>query len=170
MRRMMNEDGPVEFALFDGYDFAERILEGVIFKVWIDENDEIQVEPMPGNEEYLSGLNMKKWLKEAKIFAEEADVFCGEDTECWIEGEATPTEEEPKLTKIKILAHRTFSHDSEEYHQILFKVQGKKRPDRVTAPTSQNVPEPERIGRRIVKKKKKSEHQLKTIKDIMKGK
>lgn len=75
MRRIMSEDGPVEFGLMDGYHFGDRLLEGVMFKVTIDENDKIQVALEPDSEEYCKGLNMVKWMKEAKTFAEEMDVL-----------------------------------------------------------------------------------------------
>ena len=91
VRRIMSEDGPVDFGLMDGYHFGDRLLEGVMFKVTIDENNEIKVELEPGSKDYCEGLNMVKWMKEAKEFAEEIDVLSHPDPDkrseqdVWIE-------------------------------------------------------------------------------------
>lgn len=106
MRRIMSDKGPVEFAVFDGYSFGDRLLEGVMFKAWIDENDEIQVEPVPGNEGYLSDLNMGKWLKEAKTFAEEADRLSDYGGNIyWIE-EVKPKKKAKVVKKKKASKHQ----------------------------------------------------------------
>ncbi len=73
VRRIMSEDGPVDFGLMDGYHFK------------------IQVTLDPGSEDYCEGLNMVKWMKEAKEFAEEIDVldhpdpFKRSEQDVWIE-------------------------------------------------------------------------------------
>ncbi len=92
MKTIMSNAGPVKSALLDGYSFGDRILEGVIFRVTIDENGEVQVKEEEPDHPYNEVLNMKKWLKKAKIFAEEADVLSHPDRpheeDVWIEDTA----------------------------------------------------------------------------------
>jgi len=51
-----------EFTHLDGYGIGDRLLEGVIFKVTIDENGEYQVKVLPEHAEYFSDLNEQKWI------------------------------------------------------------------------------------------------------------
>jgi len=55
--------GPIEFVIVNGYDIADRLLEGVMFKVFADGRVEYD------KNSYTNGLNMKKWSKEAANFS-----------------------------------------------------------------------------------------------------
>ena len=69
--------GPLEFVVIDGYDFSERLLEGIKFKVFSDERVEYE------KSNYTDGLNMAKWVKEAVECVKETDVVncpkCGDE-------------------------------------------------------------------------------------------
>ena len=56
----------------DGYEFAEKVLEGVTFKVRVDRLDGeyviMDVKVDPEHEEYFNTLNTKYWYEEAKKF------------------------------------------------------------------------------------------------------
>jgi hypothetical protein len=68
------EDGrTTQVAYFDGYDFGDRLLEGVPFKATILSNGKIQIQFAFPKGEYERQLNQKHWIKEAKEFAEEED-------------------------------------------------------------------------------------------------
>lgn len=50
-------------AYIEGYAFGDRLLEGVWFKVTIDDQQRFHVEVDPDSEPYFDGLNKKKkWL------------------------------------------------------------------------------------------------------------
>lgn len=61
-------------AYFDGYDIGERLLEGVMFKVSIIDN-ELKVSYSKEDESYMSQLNKKMWLESALEYAKENDIF-----------------------------------------------------------------------------------------------
>jgi hypothetical protein len=69
--------GKIDEALFDGYGFGERILEGVMFKAKKRDNGTCVVDSVDKWEKdpYLSGLNKKHWMKLAKDYAEDNDIF-----------------------------------------------------------------------------------------------
>lgn len=70
------EDGRiVKEAYFNGYNFGDRLLEGVIFKATIQNDGTMKVEVTPASADYLRGLNAKKWLKEALEYAQGNDLF-----------------------------------------------------------------------------------------------
>lgn len=85
--------GSQDYALIDGYFFGERILEGVNFEVRVSMEGSFSVKVDPQSEPYFEKLNKKKWLKEAKAYVEQNDVFtcpvCGDD--CCLETQATST-------------------------------------------------------------------------------
>lgn len=62
-------------AYFDGYNFGDTLLEGVMFKAEIKDNGTMAVSFVNPHGEYEKGLNQRKWLKEAKEYAEENDIF-----------------------------------------------------------------------------------------------
>lgn len=69
--------GKIDEALFDGYEFGDRILEGVKFKARKNDNGTCEVESVDiwENDPYLKGLNKEFWLNNAKQFAEKNDIF-----------------------------------------------------------------------------------------------
>lgn len=83
--RTEDKDG-VEYAYINGYDFGDRLLEGVLFKIIIENNEFKAVDVEPGAKEYFSQLNQKKWLKEATDFAKQLDVFIAPDgkSDAWV--------------------------------------------------------------------------------------
>lgn len=77
------ECGQIHEALFDGYFFGDRLLEGVMFKAKI-ENGDMTISMNDSNDDaYMNSLNKEQWLKTAKQFALKNDIFecpyCGED-------------------------------------------------------------------------------------------
>ncbi len=69
------EDGRiVNVAYFNGYDFGDRMLEGVPFKAEVI-NGELRVSFAYPKGRYESGLNQDKWLKEALEYAQDNDTF-----------------------------------------------------------------------------------------------
>ena len=56
---------------FHGYNFGDRMLEGVFFQADIDNGVVSNVAIDPGSDgRYWEGLNHKKWLAEGKAFLE----------------------------------------------------------------------------------------------------
>jgi hypothetical protein len=72
MMRFMSDKGPVDTVEFDGYQIAERLLEGVKFQATI-ENDTVVVRVHPNDAVYFSKFDSSKWLNEAKIYVMEGD-------------------------------------------------------------------------------------------------
>ena len=69
------EDGTiVNEAYFDGYAFGDRLLENVTFKATI-KNGKLIVSVVESSRQYFSNLNQKKWLKAAKDYAKQNDIF-----------------------------------------------------------------------------------------------
>lgn len=69
------EDGRiVSTAYFDGYDFGDRLLEGVSFKAEVVDGKMTVTFTNP-NDKYERGLNQSYWLEQAKAYAEEHDIF-----------------------------------------------------------------------------------------------
>lgn len=67
--------GPLEFGLMDGYGFGDRLLEGVMFEVRMDEHDAVTVRIKADFESYFNTLNTKLWLERAQRSAEQEDVL-----------------------------------------------------------------------------------------------
>lgn len=61
-------------AYIDGYVFGDRLLEGVMFKITIDENKQFHAK-FAWPDGYTEGLNETYWCKEAKECASTRDVF-----------------------------------------------------------------------------------------------
>ena len=77
--------GEVQSANIDGYFFGGRILEGVYFKITVNPCIGLMAETLPEDEEYLSGLNVSKWLNEAVRFAKNYDnMVCPSCDECGV--------------------------------------------------------------------------------------
>lgn len=75
----------IKTAQFNGYSIAERLLEDLMFQVTIQDDGTIKVWVKPEDDGYFQQFNTQKFLKEAKEYAEENDIFedpiSGED--CW---------------------------------------------------------------------------------------
>mgnify|MGYP001605314644 CR=1 FL=1 len=90
----------------DGYNFGDRLLEGVEFIIKIKDGD-LVVSVDKEDKEYLSDLNEKRWLGAAKAYALENDVFEGPNGKelclMTIDGKLNYEDtEQPKPTPIKI--------------------------------------------------------------------
>tara|TARA_R110000796_G_scaffold161858_2_gene278640 strand:- start:1348 stop:1680 length:333 start_codon:yes stop_codon:yes gene_type:complete len=66
---------PSKEAMFDGYNFGSRLLEGVIFIAKIEEDTSISVRVSDDSKDYFEELNQKLWLGRALKFVLENDVF-----------------------------------------------------------------------------------------------
>ena len=76
MKLICPDCGEQQYATLDGYFIAERLLEGVIFKITVNPSgSRLVAETAPEAEDYMSGLNKKKWLKEAASYAKKDDVL-----------------------------------------------------------------------------------------------
>jgi len=53
--------GDVDAVIVDGYGFGDRLLEGVMFKVFYRDG-KLTAEVMPDSANYFNDLNTKKWL------------------------------------------------------------------------------------------------------------
>jgi hypothetical protein len=79
--------GPIDFVIIDGYDIGDRVLEGVMFKVWC-ENEEVKIAPVDKvkgeykeisweEDNYLCTLNKECWMKSAIRYAKRLDIaYC----------------------------------------------------------------------------------------------
>jgi hypothetical protein len=61
---------PEKVFLINGYNFGDRLLEDVYFEVKFKGNKVLSVKVEKDSKDYFSELNQKKWLKEAKEYAE----------------------------------------------------------------------------------------------------
>jgi len=84
--------GPLDYILFDGYPFGDRMLEGVMFRFYPD--GKVQIDD--DDDAYWQSLNTKAWLEVAKECGPQVDV--GACPKCGAEvagpDEAVPQEEE----------------------------------------------------------------------------
>lgn len=75
--------GKVDYALLDGYNVGDRLLEGVMFEIRCINNNIYQAQVTKDCAEYFEDLNKQKWIKAMEEYAAETDVFecpeCGED-------------------------------------------------------------------------------------------
>ena len=74
-------------AQVDGYDFGDRLLEGIMFNITIESDGSLTAEVEKSAEGYFEDLNKEKWLKEALRDAESTDIFHdanGADTEWFL--------------------------------------------------------------------------------------
>jgi hypothetical protein len=81
---ILKEDQTVQ-VMADGYAFGDRLLEGVTFlaDLTIKKGKPVitNVRVHPDDEDYLSDLNAKKWIKEAKRYIESDIDIVLEDTD-----------------------------------------------------------------------------------------
>ena len=76
----------VKTAQFDGYSIAERLLEGLMFQVTVQEDGTLKTYLKKEDESWFSQFNVEKWMKEAEEHSYKNDIFedpiSGED--CWL--------------------------------------------------------------------------------------
>lgn len=65
--------GEIDYVLVDGYDFGDRLLEGVMFEIRIVKG-KYKAQVKKDCASYFDDLNTKKWLSECEFYAEELDV------------------------------------------------------------------------------------------------
>lgn len=69
----------VDVLYLDGYNFGDRLLEGVIFQIRVAPGgDNLAVSVDGQDEKYLKDLNSRKWLNEAREYALTTDVLSTE--------------------------------------------------------------------------------------------
>lgn len=68
-------------AWFDGYGVGERLLEGVKFICTVLDDGRLSVKVSERSQNYMSDLNVDKWLKRALDYALDRDVFTGSNGE-----------------------------------------------------------------------------------------
>lgn len=73
-------------AEFDGYDIAERLLEGLMFQITVQPDGTLKASVKPSDEGYFSQFNTAKFLKEAEDYASECDEFTDpvSGEVCWL--------------------------------------------------------------------------------------
>lgn len=78
--------GEITHVIFDGYSFGDRMLEGVMFKASLNDN-EVVVDTVEdwNTHPYLIGLNRDHWVKEAERHIKDLDIAtcpnCGNDVD-----------------------------------------------------------------------------------------
>ena len=83
----------IKTAQFDGYSIGDRLLEGLMFQVDIQDDGTMKVYVKPNDQKWFDQFNTAKWLKEAREFAEGNDSFVDpiSGEECWpITDEVSP--------------------------------------------------------------------------------
>jgi hypothetical protein len=68
-------------AMVDGYCFADRLLEGVMFVITIQEDGSLKASVREQDKDYMSNLNENKFNSLAVQYAERTDCFFGLDNE-----------------------------------------------------------------------------------------
>ena len=75
------EDGrTTQTAYLNGYHFGDRLLEGVMFKCFLDSEGYLIVSTADNSTDYVKGLNEKYWLAECLHTAETYDIFCDDES------------------------------------------------------------------------------------------
>ena len=69
-----------EKALLDGYYVGDRLLEGVMFEVRIEDDGTFSATPCDARE--MHGLDTAMWLKRAADYATKRDVFTCPNRKC----------------------------------------------------------------------------------------
>jgi len=103
MWKFMTDRGEIPYAFVNGYNFGDRLLEGVMFKITITKNNKFKAEALRKDMDYLKGLNLKKWLGSAEAFANSNDIFYTnekENEEAWVVDEQGRIH--PQLSKSKV--------------------------------------------------------------------
>ena len=114
----------IKTAQFDGYSVAERLLEGLMFQVDIQDGN-MNVYVKPQDQEFFDQFNTTKWLEKAKEFAEKNDIFedpiTGED--CW----AVSIDNLDKVSKSLDILEEDNKTETEEVKELVI---GKYKPKR----------------------------------------
>lgn len=127
----------IKTAQFDGYQIAERLLEGVTFQVTIQEDGTLKASVIPQDEDYFEQFNTAKFLKMAEDYVAEGDEY--EDPEtgeaCWIINEKGETtfESKPKpipITMTKLTGPTETDSEEVQEEEQQEKVIGKFKPKR----------------------------------------
>lgn len=75
--------GSVEYGVLDGYLVAERLLEGIKFHCYKNDDGTFRVVVSPEHAQYFSHFDQEKWLKEIAEFCKGRDIWdcpkCGND-------------------------------------------------------------------------------------------
>ena len=76
----------IRTAQFDGYQIADRLLEGLMFQITIQDDGTLKASVKKEDEGYFSQFNTSKFLKEAEDFAYDYDIFEDPNSgeECWL--------------------------------------------------------------------------------------
>ena len=74
----------IKTAEFDGYNFADRLLEGVMFQATVQEDGTLKVNVSPDSESYFANFNQEKFLEQALKYANNEVEFYvpGTDENC----------------------------------------------------------------------------------------
>jgi hypothetical protein len=73
MKQFLDENGGVHDTItFDGYDIADRVLEGVYINLQADDNGKFTARFRDEDSSYVETLNTKLFLKKAKKMAEDS--------------------------------------------------------------------------------------------------
>jgi hypothetical protein len=70
---------PRKQAMIDGYSFGDRMLEGVMFIITIEDDGSLSAEVHPNHANYFNQLNTQMWLERAVESAKTTDCFEGVD-------------------------------------------------------------------------------------------
>lgn len=93
--KFVSDRGDEEYAYVDGYDFGDKLLEGILFRIVIENNkftcNQVDLESF----DYFETLNKKMWFKSAVTFAKQNDIFIAPNgnSDAWIvdeEGNENP--------------------------------------------------------------------------------
>ena len=91
----------LDHIIIDGYDFGDRLLEGVMFKVTIVDGKPKAEPASKGDENYLDTLNKEMWLHECEAHVESSvgdEIGSIKGNPIWIEadeGDEVPGRPEP---------------------------------------------------------------------------
>lgn len=65
-----------EFAYLNGYDFGDRLLEGIIFKFEVTKDgNSLEASVIPKHTDYFNTLNTEYWFEQAVRYALQTDTF-----------------------------------------------------------------------------------------------
>lgn len=93
---LMTEKGPVDEAFFDGYGIEERLLEGVLFRIVIEDEYVKCLGPKDEFSPYMKKFSQKQLAEWDEMIVErvlhdpeEPGLQCAEGQDVWIEGGPT---------------------------------------------------------------------------------
>ncbi len=91
-------------AQYDGYQIAERLLEGLMFQISIQPDGSLKSSVKPEDENYFSQFNTVKFLKEAEDYAYKNDIFEDPNSgeECWLVVDGVDTRTQSKAQPITV--------------------------------------------------------------------